>query len=132
MATRRRSRELYGRAKGLMPGGVSSPVRAFPPHPLYISRGKGSRIWDADGNELVDYCMGFGPLILGHAPPVVVQALAAQADRGTLYGAPIEKEIEMAELVREHYPSAEMMRFVSSGTEATMHALRLARGFTGK
>ncbi len=132
MASRHRSRELFGKAKGLMPGGVSSPVRAFPPHPLYISKGKGSRIWDADGNELIDYCMAFGPLILGHAPPAVVKALAVQAKLGTLYGAPIEKEIEMAELIRRHYPSAEMMRFVSSGTEATMHVLRLARGYTGK
>jgi len=130
MRSPRRSKELYERAKRLMPGGVSSPVRAFLPHPLYVARGKGSRIWDADGNEFIDYCMAFGPLILGHAHPAVVKAVAEQAESGTLYGAPIEKEIELAELIRKYYPSVEMVRFVSSGTEATMHALRLARGFT--
>jgi glutamate-1-semialdehyde 2,1-aminomutase len=132
MKSRRGSQELYDRAKGLMPGGVSSPVRAFPPHPLYIRKGKGSRIWDVDGNEYIDCCMAFGPLILGHAHPAVVKALGLQAEAGTLYGAPIEKEIKLAELIRKYYPSVEMVRFVSSGTEATMHALRLARGYTGR
>jgi glutamate-1-semialdehyde 2,1-aminomutase len=127
-----RSKDLYDRAKRLMPGGVSSPVRAFAPYPLYISKGKGSKIWDVDGNEYIDYCMAFGPLILGHAHPSVVKVLQEQAEKGTLYGAPIEKEIELAEMIRNYYPSIEMVRFVSSGTEATMHALRLARGYTGK
>jgi glutamate-1-semialdehyde 2,1-aminomutase len=127
-----RSKDLYDRAKRLMPGGVSSPVRAFAPYPLYISKGKGSKIWDVDGNEYIDYCMAFGPLILGHAHPSVVKALQEQAENGTLYGTPIEKEIELAEMICNYYPSIEMVRFVSSGTEATMHVLRLARGYTGK
>ena len=128
----RRSQDLYDRARGLLPGGVSSPVRAYSPYPIYFQRGKGSHVWDVDGNEYIDYCMGFGPLILGHAREEVVMALQAQAELGTLYGAPIEMEAEMADMVRSHFPSMEMMRFVSSGTEATMHALRLARGFTGR
>ncbi|MDH7507782.1 MAG: glutamate-1-semialdehyde 2,1-aminomutase [Methanomassiliicoccales archaeon] len=127
-----RSKELYDRAKRLMPGGVSSPVRAFAPYPIYISRGKGSRVWDVDGNEYIDYCMAFGPLILGHAHPSVVKAVQEQAENGTLYGAPIEKEIELAEMISRYYPSIQMVRFVSSGTEATMHVLRLARGYTGR
>lgn len=115
-----------------MPGGVSSPVRAFSPYPSYIQRGKGSKLYDADMNEYTDYCMAFGPLILGHAHPEVVKAVQEQAELGTLYGAPSEKEIQLAELVRRHYPSMEMLRFVNSGTEATMHAIRLARGYTGR
>lgn len=129
---RSRSKELYDRAAGLMPGGVSSPVRAFSPYPTYIKRGRGSRLYDADGNELIDCCLGFGPLILGHAHPSVVKAVQEQAGDGTLYGAPVEKEILLAETVRRHFPAMEMMRFVSSGTEATMHAVRLARGVTGR
>ncbi|MEM2979666.1 MAG: glutamate-1-semialdehyde 2,1-aminomutase [Methanomassiliicoccales archaeon] len=132
MRNTERSKVLYDRAKHFMPGGVSSPVRAFAPYPIYISKGKGSKIWDVDGNEYIDYCMGFGPLILGHAHPSVVRALQEQAENGTLFGAPIEKEIELASIITEHYPSIEMVRFVSSGTEATMHALRLARGYTGR
>jgi glutamate-1-semialdehyde 2,1-aminomutase len=129
---RKRSRELYERAKELMPGGVSSPVRAFQPYPCYIDHAKGSRIFDVDGNEYADYCMAFGPLVLGHAHPKVVRAVQEQAERGTLYGAPVEAEARFAEVVRQNYPSVEMLRIVSSGTEATMHALRLARGYTGR
>jgi glutamate-1-semialdehyde 2,1-aminomutase len=132
MKERRRSKELYDRAKVLMPGGVSSPVRAFKPYPSYIAKGSGSKIWDVDGNEYIDYCMGFGPLILGHADPDVVTAVRDQATRGMLYGAPIAMEVEMAELVRGAFPSVEMLRIVNTGTEATMHAIRLARGFTGR
>ena len=127
-----RSRELYERGRRLMPGGVSSPVRAFAPYPSFIHRASGSRLYDVDGNELIDYCMGFGPHILGHAHPAVVKAVQQQASNGSLYGAPTELELRMAETVRRHFPSMEMMRFVSSGTEATMHAVRLARGFTGR
>jgi glutamate-1-semialdehyde 2,1-aminomutase len=127
-----RSRQLYERASGLMPGGVSSPVRAYRPYPRYISHAKGSRITDVDGREYIDHCMAFGPLVLGHAHPSVVRALKEQAERGTLYGAPIEAEARFAEEVVRNYPSVEMLRIVSSGTEATMHALRLARGFTGR
>ncbi|KQM11438.1 glutamate-1-semialdehyde aminotransferase [Methanomassiliicoccales archaeon RumEn M1] len=129
---RSRSQELYERSRRLMPGGVSSPVRAFEPYPSFIQRASGSRLYDVDGNELIDYCMGFGPHILGHAHSAVVKAVQQQAERGTLYGAPTELELRMAETVRRCFPSMEMMRFVSSGTEATMHALRLARGVTGR
>jgi glutamate-1-semialdehyde 2,1-aminomutase len=127
-----RSGALYYEAKKLLPGGVSSPVRAFDPYPLYISKGSGAYLTDVDGNDYIDYCMGFGPLILGHARPEVMDAVRQQLQLGTLYGAPIEKEIEMAKLIRRHYPSMEMMRFVNSGTEATMHAIRVARGYTGR
>ncbi|MDW5562481.1 MAG: glutamate-1-semialdehyde 2,1-aminomutase [Methanomassiliicoccus sp.] len=127
-----RSRQMYERARYLMPGGVSSPVRAFRPYPRYIASAKGSHITDVDGREYIDHCMAFGPLILGHAHPVVVAALKEQAERGTLYGAPIEAEIEFAETITKNFPSMEMLRIVSSGTEATMHALRLARGYTGR
>lgn len=126
------SSELYARAISLMPGGVSSPVRAVKPFPLYISRGQGGLIFDEEGDRYVDTVLGFGPLILGHAHPSVVKALQEQAADGTLYGAPHRKEVELAEMVNSHFPSMEMMRFVSSGTEATMHALRLARGCTGR
>lgn len=127
-----RSESLYQRARKVMPGGVSSPVRAYQPYPRYISSAKGDRITDVDGNEYIDYCMAFGPLILGHAHPTVVSALQAQAERGTLYGAPIEAEAQFAEDISREYRTMEMVRFVSSGTEATMHALRLARGYTGR
>jgi glutamate-1-semialdehyde 2,1-aminomutase len=127
-----RSRVLYDRAVHLMPGGVSSPVRAVKPFPHYIRQGRGAMVTDVDGNEFIDLVLGYGPLILGHAHPAVVRALHEQASLGTLYGAPHEKEVLLAERVRKHFPGMEMMRFVSSGTEATMHALRLARGYTGK
>jgi glutamate-1-semialdehyde 2,1-aminomutase len=132
MYERTRSKELFEQARKLMPGGVSSPVRAFQPYPCYIKGGKGSRITDVDGNEYIDYCMAYGPLILGHAEPNVIRAIKSQADLGTLYGAPIEMEIDYARLINKYYPSMEMMRFVNSGTEATMHAIRLARGYTGR
>lgn len=130
--TGERSKQLYERARALLPGGVSSPVRAFKPYPRFIASAKGSRITDVDGQEYIDHCMAFGPLILGHAHPSVVRALREQAERGVLYGAPIEAEAEFAEKVVRNYPSIEMLRMVSSGTEATMHALRLARGYTGR
>ncbi|HEY3419575.1 MAG TPA: glutamate-1-semialdehyde 2,1-aminomutase [Methanomassiliicoccales archaeon] len=132
MNERSNSKALFEQAKELIPGGVSSPVRAFQPYPCYIKAGKGSRITDVDDNEYLDYCMAYGPLILGHAYPKVVEAIRSQADLGTLYGAPIEKEIEFARLINRCYPSMEMMRFVNSGTEATMHAIRLARGYSGR
>lgn len=126
------SEQLYKEASALLPGGVSSPVRAFKPYPLYIDSAEGSKIRDADGNEYIDYCLGFGPLILGHAPKAVVNAVNEQTKKGTLYGAPSELEIDFAKLVSKHFPSIEMLRPVSSGTEATMHAIRLARGYTGR
>ena len=132
---RDRSRELFAQAQQLMPGGVSSPVRAFKAvggEPVVIARGHGSRLVDVDGNEYVDYLCSWGPLILGHAHPSVVEALQRAAERGTSYGAPTEAETELARLIHEAMPSLEMVRFVSSGTEATMSALRLARAFTGR
>ncbi len=116
-----------------MPGGVSSPVRAFRGvggDPLFIARGEGPYLYDVDDNRYVDYVMSWGPLLLGHAPPVVVDAIQQQAAHGTSYGAPTELEIQLAELVIDLMPSVEMVRFVNSGTEATMSALRLARAYT--
>lgn len=127
-----KSRNLYAEALNLMPGGVSSPVRAFKPHPFYTARAKGSKIYDVDGNEYIDYCMAYGPLILGHANEVVKEAIAKQLEDGWIYGTPIELEIEYAKLIQKHFPSMEMLRFVNTGSEATMAALRVARGFTGR
>jgi glutamate-1-semialdehyde 2,1-aminomutase len=127
-----RSKDLYERAKKIIPGGVNSPVRAFHPYPFFVCSAKGSKLYDVDGRAYIDYSMAYGTLMLGHGCEVVLDAVKAQLDRGTLYGAPTEMEVEFAELVRELYPSMEMLRFVNSGTEATMHAVRVARGFTGK
>lgn len=115
-----------------MPGGVSSPVRAVKPHPFYTASAKGSKIVDVDGNEYIDYCMAYGPLILGHAHEEVINAVKEQLKDGTLYGTPIELEIKYAKLITRLYGGIEMLRFVNSGAEATMAAIRLARGFTGK
>jgi glutamate-1-semialdehyde 2,1-aminomutase len=122
-------------AQQYLPGGVDSPVRAFKAvggEPVIISYGSGSHIWDADGNEYIDYVASWGPLIFGHAHPSIVQILQKAAERGTSYGATTEMEVEMARLVCAAVPSIEQVRFVSSGTEATMSALRLARAFTGR
>ncbi len=130
-----RSRQLYERAVRLMPGGVNSPVRAFRSVggvPPFIARGKGCRIYDVDGNEYVDYVGSWGPLLLGHRHAVVIEALEQALAIGTSFGAPTELEVELAELIRDAMPSMEMVRLVNSGTEATMSALRLARGFTGR
>jgi len=132
---RARSAAFFARAQRVTPGGVNSPVRAFRGvggDPFFVERAAGSRIWDADGNEYIDYVLSWGPLILGHAHPAVVAAVRDAAGRGTSYGAPTAGEVELAELVREFFPSMERLRFVSSGTEATMSAVRLARGFTGR
>ena len=130
-----RSARLMERAIGRMPGGVNSPVRAFRSvggDPLFMQRGEGSTIFDVDGNAYVDYVMSYGPLVLGHAHPAVVSAIEDTARKGTTFGAPTELEVEMAELVCEAVPSVEMVRMTNSGTEATMSAIRLARGFTGR
>jgi glutamate-1-semialdehyde 2,1-aminomutase len=129
-----RSRKLFAEAKEVIPGGVDSPVRAFRAvggQPLFIERGEGPYIYDADGNRYVDYVLSWGPLALGHAHPAVVKAIQEQAARGTSYGAPTELETELARMVIDLVPSVEMVRFVNSGTEATMSALRLARAYTG-
>ncbi len=125
-----RSSKLYDRAIKISPGGVSSPVRAFKPYPLFIESAKGSKITDADGNEYVDYCMSYGPMIAGHACDQVLDAVKKQMSKGTLYGAPSEVELELLELISNKVPSAEMVRLACSGAEATMHAIRAARGFT--
>jgi glutamate-1-semialdehyde 2,1-aminomutase len=130
-----RSRDLFAAARQVIPGGVDSPVRAFRAvggQPLFIERGQGPYLFDADGNRYIDYVLSWGPLILGHAYPSVAEALKAAVDRGTSYGAPTALETELAELIIEAMPSVEMVRFVNSGTEATMTALRLARAYTGR
>ncbi|HLM82360.1 MAG TPA: glutamate-1-semialdehyde 2,1-aminomutase [Terriglobales bacterium] len=127
------SRKLQKRAEQLIPGGVNSPVRAFRAvgcDPLYIVRGQGSHIWDADGNEYVDYIGSWGPLILGHAAPTVIQAVISAARNGTSFGASTPAEADLAELVISAFPHMQKVRFVSSGTEATMSAIRLARAYT--
>lgn len=130
-----RSRELFERAQARIPGGVNSPVRAFKAvggGPVFVERAEGARLQDVDGNAYVDYVMSWGPLILGHAPSAVVEAVQAAAARGTSYGAPTEGEIELAELIGQAMPSIELVRLVNSGTEAAMTAIRLARAFTGR
>jgi glutamate-1-semialdehyde 2,1-aminomutase len=127
-----RSERLFERAKNVLPGGVNSPVRAFNPYPFFVKSAKGSKLLTADDNSYIDYCMAYGPLILGHSFEGVLDAAREQLSEGTLYGVPTEKEVEFAELISKLFPAMEMLRLVNSGTEATMHAIRLARGFTGK
>ncbi len=127
-----RSKALYEEAVSLLPGGVSSPVRAVKPFPFYTAKAKGSKIYDVDGNEYIDYCLAYGPLILGHANDEVKEKVREQLENGWIYGTPIELEIEYAKLIKKLYPSIEMLRFVNTGSEATMSALRVARGFTGR
>ncbi len=133
--TRETSERLYAEALDLLPGGVSSPVRAFRAvggSPLFIERGEGAYLVDVDGNRYLDYVLSWGPLILGHAHPRVVRALEEALRKGTSFGAPSPLELELARLIRDAMPSIELVRFVSSGTEATMSALRVARAFTGR
>ncbi|WP_424960628.1 glutamate-1-semialdehyde 2,1-aminomutase [Macrococcus lamae] len=130
-----RSQQAFEAAEKVMPGGVNSPVRAFKSvdmDPIFMEKGKGSKIYDIDGNEYIDYVLSWGPLILGHADETVTKELNKAVLNGTSFGAPTELETKMAELVIERVPSIEMVRMVSSGTEATLAALRLARGFTGR
>lgn len=130
-----RSAVLFERARRRIPGGVNSPVRAFRAvggEPLFVERAAGARVWDVDGREYVDYVLSWGALLLGHAAPEVVRAVADAAARGTSYGAPCAAEVELAEAVASLVPSVEMVRFVNSGTEATMSAVRLARAATGR
>ena len=130
-----RSRVLMERSRAVLPGGVNSPARAYRAvggDPVVLERGAGALVYDVDGNEYVDYLGSFGPLILGHAHPAVVAAVGAAAALGTSFGAPTEAELELGELVVEALPSIELVRFVNSGTEAVMSALRLARAATGR
>ena len=130
-----RSQTWFERAQKVIPGGVNSPVRAFRGVggiPRFIERGQGSHIFDTDGNSYIDYVGSWGPMLLGHRPQTVIDALREVLDVGTSFGAPTEREVELAELIAQAVPSMEMVRLVNSGTEATMSALRLARGFTGR
>jgi glutamate-1-semialdehyde 2,1-aminomutase len=127
-----KSQELYEESKKLLVGGVNSPVRAMKPYPFFVEKAAGCTLLDVDGNSYIDFCLGYGPLILGHANPNVIASVEKQLDHGWIYGTPTELEIKFANKVVSHVPSAEMVRFVNTGTEATMGAIRLARGFTGK
>lgn len=130
-----KSEQLYKTACGFMPGGVNSPVRACKAVgtvPLFIDHAKGSRIWDEDGNEFIDYVCSWGPNILGHCCEPVINAVKAACDKGLTFGACHKGEITLAELIKKHFPSMEMLRLVNSGTEAVMSAIRAARGFTGR
>jgi len=131
----KKSHKLFESASKVIPGGVNSPVRAFKAvggRPLFIESAKGSKLYDVDGNEYIDYVLSWGPLVLGHSHPSVVKALKKAISKGTSYGAPTELEIELAKKVLGIYPSMDSVRMVNSGTEATMSAIRLARGYTGR
>ena len=130
-----RSQQLFEQAQRVIPGGVNSPVRSFRAvagTPPFLARGQGSRVWDVDGNEYIDYLGSWGPLALGHAHPVVVEAVQRAAADGTSFGAPVEQEVELAEIICAALPSVDSLRLVNSGTEACMTALRLARAYTGR
>ena len=130
-----KSIELFNKAKLLMPGGVNSPVRAFKNingNPIFFERAEGAYLFDADGNKYIDYIGSWGPMIMGHSHPAIVNAIKEQAERGTSYGAPTSLESDVASLIIQCIPSIEKIRMVNSGTEATMSAIRLARGFTNK
>ena len=132
---RKRSIALYRRALSLIPGGVNSPVRAFKAigiPPIFIEKARGSKLWDIDGNEYIDYVGSWGPMIMGHAHPKIVSALKKTAPKGTSFGAPTPLEVDLANEVRKAFPSMELVRMVSSGTEAVMSAIRVARGYTGR
>ncbi|MCH8225415.1 MAG: glutamate-1-semialdehyde 2,1-aminomutase [Chloroflexi bacterium] len=132
---RAKSEQLFEQAQKYIPGGVNSPVRSFRAvggTPAFLARGQGSRVWDVDGNEYIDYLGSWGPLVLGHAHPAVVDAVKDAAEKGTSFGAPVENEVTLATLICQALPSVEMVRLVNSGTEACMSAIRLARAFTGR
>jgi len=125
-----KSKKLFEKAKGIIPGGVNSPVRFYEPYPFFAAKANGSRIYDSDGDSYIDYCMGYGALLLGHNYGSVINSVRTQLSKGTLFCTPTEKEVELAELMSRCIPCAEMIRLVNTGTEATMHAIRLARAFT--
>ncbi|MCJ7445112.1 MAG: glutamate-1-semialdehyde 2,1-aminomutase [Methanotrichaceae archaeon] len=126
------SKKLFNKARGLLAGGVCSPVRAISPHPFYTARAEGPYLWDEDGNRFIDYCLAYGPMILGHRNPIIVEAINEQLRKGWLYGTPTELEVKLAERITRLYPSINLLRFVSTGTEATMAAIRVARGGSGR
>ena len=123
---------LFEKAKKVLPGGVNSPVRAFEPYPFFVENAQGSKMFSVDQTTYLDYCMAYGAMLLGHAQPDIMEAVKNQLPKGSLYGAPTEKEVQFAELISEVSPCMEMLRLVNSGTEATMHAIRAARGYTGR
>ena len=127
-----KSRHLFERARAVIPSGVNSPVRYFEPYPLFVKQSDGCHIWDADGRQITDFCNGYGALLLGHRRQEIIRAVTAQLDRGTLYCAPTEQETVLSEMIIGNYPSVEMVRLVNTGGEATMTAIRLARGYTKK
>lgn len=127
-----KSEDLFKEAQNFLPGGVDSPVRSYKPYPFFAKSAEGPHIYDVDGKDYIDYCLAYGPLVLGHAAPSVIEAVKEQLEMGSAYGVPTAKEIELAKLVVNKVPCAEMVRFVNSGTEATMSALRLARAYTGR
>ncbi len=126
------SKKLFKTAKQMLPGGVSSPVRAISPYPFYAVSAKGSKLYTVDGRTYIDCCLGYGPMFLGHQNPVVKKAVADQLENGWLFGTPSELEIRLADIITDDYSAIDMLRFVSTGCEATMSAIRLARGFTRK
>src|SRR6266545_3790665 len=135
MLSRSRSEQLFAEALRYMPGGVNSPVRAFRAvggQPFFVNKAKGCRVWDVDGNELIDYVGTWGPAILGHAHPKIIRAVQQAAEQGTSFGIPSPLEVTMAKLICQAAPSVEKVRLCNSGTEACMSAIRLARGFTGR
>lgn len=125
-----KSKELFDESIKYLPGGVNSPVRAYKPYPFFAQKAKGSKIYDVDGNEYIDYCLGYGPILFGHANDHIIEKSIEQLKLGTDYGVPSEKELQLAKEVINRVPCAEMVRFTNSGTEATMSAIRLARGIT--
>lgn len=127
-----KSEELFNESKKFLPGGVNSPVRAYKPYPFFAESANGSKIVDVDGKSYIDYCLAYGPMVLGHANPDVISEVVMQLKKGSAYGVPTEKEIELAKLVVKKVPCSDMVRFVNSGTEATMSAIRLARAATGR
>ncbi len=127
-----RNMELFEEAKAYLVGGVNSPVRAMKPYPFFTKEARGCRLVDVEGREYIDYCLAYGPLILGHAYPSVVEKVRDQLEKGSAYGTPTQLEVEFAKMIVRHVPCAEMVRFVNTGTEATMSAVRLARGYTGR
>src|SRR5512136_613619 len=127
-----KSKAHFDKAKKMIPSGVESNVRFFEPYPFYVKRAKGAYLWDIDGNKIIDYALGYGPMILGHNNPAVIRAVKEQVDKGTMFGASGEMALEYVSMVRKAMPSIEMFRFANSGTEATMHPLRVARAYTGK
>ncbi len=132
VARTKKSRAHFERARKMLPSGVESNVKYFEPYPFYVKRAKGAYLFDLDGNKIIDYALGYGPMILGHNNPAVIKAAKDQIDQGTLYGASHDLSIDYIKLIQKAMPSMEMFRFANSGTEATMHPLRVARAFTGR